>query len=128
MNYDILYAPMLEEYELTVFPYSALASGFLTGKYRSEADFGKSVRGQGDAKYLNEQGLNVLQALDNISEEHHTVPAAVALAWLSAQRNVGGALASATSLEQLKQILSATSLVLDEEDLELLDAVSKYKQ
>lgn len=125
-DFETLYAPIVEEYGLTVFPYSALASGFLTGKYRSEADFGKSVRGQGAAKYMNQKGFSVLEALDKISEKHHTVPAAVALAWLSAQQHVGAPIASATSLEQLEQILSAARLVLDDTDLKLLEDVSKY--
>lgn len=124
-GYETDYAPLVAEYGLTVFPYAALASGFLSGKYRSEADFNKSPRGQGAAKYLNEQGLNILNALDKVAEKHNTVPASVALAWLSSQHNIGGPIASATSVEQLQQILSSTSLQLDSADLELLDAVSK---
>src|SRR5690606_22122124 len=119
--YETDYAPIVAAHNLTVFPYSALASGFLTGKYRSEADFSKSPRGQGAAKYLNEQGLDILKALDQIAEKHNTVPATVALAWLSAHPNIGGPVASATSVEQLNQILSSTSLNLDKTDLELLD-------
>lgn len=124
-GYETDYAPIVDEHGLTVFPYSALASGFLTGKYRSEADFGKSPRGQGAATYLNEQGLKVLQALDQVAEKHGTAQAAVALAWLSAQPHIGGPIASATSKEQLSQILSAASLNLDREDLELLDTASR---
>lgn len=124
-TYETGYAPVAAEYGLTVFPYYALASGFLTGKYRSEADFGKSPRGQGAAKYLNEQGLKVLEALDQIAEKHRTVPAAIALAWLSAQPNIGGPVASATSKEQLQQILSSASLNLDSADLASLDKASK---
>src|SRR5690554_1483167 len=124
-GYEADFAPIVAEHNLTVFPYFALAAGFLTGKYRSEADFNKSPRGQGAAKYLNEQGLNILKALDQIAEKHQTVPASVALAWLAAQPNIGGPIASATSVEQLKQILSSVSLHLDKTDLELLDNVSK---
>src|SRR5690554_391120 len=124
-GYETDYAPIVAEHNLTVFPYYALASGFLSGKYRSEADFNKSPRGQGAVKYLNEQGLNILKALDQIAEKHQTVPASVALAWLAAQPNIGGPIASATSVEQLKQILSSVSLHLDKTDLELLDNVSK---
>lgn len=124
-GYETDYAPIAAQYGLTVFPYYALASGFLTGKYRSEADFSKSPRGQGAANYLNEQGLKVLQALDQVAEKHGTVPATIALAWLSAQPNIGGPVASATSREQLEQILSSTSLNLDSADLELLDTASK---
>jgi len=124
-GYEKGYAPIVAQHGLTVFPYYALAAGFLTGKYRSEADFSKSPRGQGAAKYLNEQGLNILHALDQIAEKHNTVPASVALAWLSAQPNIGGPVASATSRKQLQQILSSTSLNLDQVDLELLDQASK---
>lgn len=124
-EYETDYAPIVARHNLTVFPYFALAAGFLTGKYRSEADFNKSPRGQGAAKYLNDQGLNILKALDQIAEKHNTVPASVALAWLAAQPHIGGPIASATSVEQLKQILSSTSLQLESTDLELLDSVSK---
>lgn len=124
-GYEADFAPIVAKHNLTVFPYFALAAGFLTGKYRSEADFNKSPRGQGAAKYLNDQGLNILKALDQIAEKHNTVPASVALAWLAAQPHIGGPIASATSVEQLKQILSSTSLQLESTDLELLDSVSK---
>lgn len=124
-DYETNYAPIVAEHNLTVFPYYALAAGFLTGKYRSEADFNKSPRGKGAAKYLNEQGHQILNALDEIAEKHNTVPAAVSLAWLSAQPNIGGPVASATSKEQLQQILSSTTLNLDEADLALLDKVSE---
>ena len=124
-GYETNYAPIVAEHQLTVFPYSALASGFLSGKYRSEADFNKSPRGQGAANYLNENGLNVLNALDQIAEKHQTAPATVSLAWLSAQPNIGGPIASATSKGQLTEILSSTTLQLDDADLALLDKVSK---
>src|SRR5690606_16788574 len=124
-DYETNYALIVAEHNLTVFPYYALAAGFLSGKYRSEADFNKSPRGQGAAKYLNEQGLNILNALDEIAEKHQTVPAAVSLAWLSAQPHIGGPVASATSKGQLAEVLSSARLNLDRTDLELLDNVSK---
>ena len=124
-TYETDYAPIVAEYGLTVFPYSALASGFLSGKYRSEADFNKSPRGQGASNYLNEKGIGVLNALDQIAEKHNTVPATVALAWLSAQPNIGGPIASATSTQQLPQILSAATLNLEESDLKLLNDASQ---
>lgn len=124
-GYEKNYAPLVEEFGLTVFPYYALASGFLTGKYRSKDDLAKSVRGKGVANYLNDKGLNILKALDELAEKHNAVPATISLAWLSAQPNIGGPVASATSKEQLAQILSVTELNLDEEDLKLLDEVSK---
>jgi len=123
--YESNYAPLVAEHNLSVFPYSALAGGFLTGKYRSESDFQKSPRGAGAGNYLNEKGLGILKALDQIAEKHNTAVATVSLAWLSAQPNIGGPLASATSLDQLYEVLSSTNLKLDESDFELLDSVSK---
>lgn len=124
-GYEKNYAPLVEEFGLTVFPYYALASGFLTGKYRSKDDLAKSVRGQGVANYLNDKGLNILKALDELAEKHNAVPATISLAWLSAQPNIGGPVASATSIEQLNQILASTKINLSQEDLELLDKASK---
>lgn len=74
------YAPLVKEFDLSVFPYWSLAAGFLTGKYRSEDDLSKSQRGEGVRKYLSPKGLEVLKALDEISEKHHTTQGAVALA------------------------------------------------
>lgn len=125
-GYETDYAPLVEEFGVTVFPYSALASGFLSGKYRSEADFGKSPRGQGAATYMNDRGLGVLKALDQVAEKHQSVPASVALAWLSAQPHIGGPIASATSIAQLEQLLSSVKLTLDGPDLELLSKASAF--
>ncbi len=123
--YETDYAPIAAEHKLSVFPYSGLASGFLTGKYRSENDFNKSPRGQGVAKYLNPQGIKILNALGQTAQKHDATPASVALAWMTAQPYVDAPIASATDKEQLLQILQSASLKLDKEDLELLDAVSK---
>lgn len=124
-KYETEYLPIVEKFGLSVFPYWALAAGFLTGKYRNEADLGKSVRGGGVQKYLNEKGLSVLASLDSIAEKHNTQQAAVALAWLLAQPNIGAAIASATSKTQLATLFEATELKLDPEDLDLLDQKSK---
>lgn len=124
-KYETEYLPIVEKFGLSVFPYWALAAGFLTGKYRSEADLGKSIRGGGVQKYLNEKGLSVLASLDSIAEKHNTQQAAVALAWLLAQPNIGAAIASATSKTQLATLFEATELKLDKEDLNLLDQKSK---
>lgn len=123
--YETDYAPIAAQYGLTVFPYWSLAAGFLTGKYRSEADLGKSVRGQGAKQYLNEKGLGVLKALDTVAAKHNSTPASVALAWLLAQPNIGAPIASATSKAQLDTLIAATSLHLDQQDLQLLDTASK---
>lgn len=124
-GYESQYAELAKKYNLTVFPYWSLASGFLSGKYRSEADFGKSVRGSGAAKYLNEKGFAVLAALDKISAKHNTAQTTVALAWLLAQPQVGAPIVSATNISQLKSLLAAPSLLLDQEDLALLNEASK---
>lgn len=124
-TYETDYAPIAAEHNLSVFPYSALASGFLTGKYRSEDDLNKSPRGQGLAKYINNQGLKVLNALDQTAQKHNTTMAAVALAWLPTREQVHAPIASASDKTQLLQILQSVSLKLDKEDLELLNMVSK---
>lgn len=110
--------------QIGVIPYFALAAGFLTGKYRSEADFGKSPRGSGMAKRLNPRGLAILSALDAVAARHATSQAAVALAWLMAQPSIAAPIASATSLEQFRQIVGAASLQLSPDDVAALDEAS----
>ena len=124
-DYESKYAPLADKYNLTVFPYWSLAAGFLTGKYRSEDDLGKSVRGDSVKKYLNEKGLGVLKALDQVSEKHNTTQATVSLAWLMAQPHIGAPIASATSERHLETLFEAPKLKLDQEDLQLLDKASK---
>lgn len=124
-NYESKYAPLAEKYGLTVFPYWSLASGFLTGKYRTEEDLSKSVRGGGVKKYLNEKGLSVLDALDNVSEKHNSSLATVSLAWLLAQPNIGAPVVSASKVSHLNTIFEAPNLRLDSEDLSILDKASK---
>jgi len=124
-KYETEYAPIVEEYGLTVFPYWSLASGFLSGKYRSEVDLGKSTRGGNAKKYLNAKGLGLLEALDKISKAHNTQQASVALAWLLAQPHIGAPIVSATSKSQLKAIVDATNLKLNSEDFIFLDERSK---
>jgi len=113
--------PVCEEYHLGVTPYYGLASGFLTGKYRSEADLGKSPRGAGMKKYLNERGMKILAALDSLAKEYSTSLATIALSWLMSRPVVTSAIASATSLDQLKTLLDATRIDLSPEALRLLD-------
>lgn len=107
-----------------VLPFYGLASGFLTGKYRSEADFGKSVRGARMAAFLNARGLRVLAALDDIAAESGATPAQVALAWLAAQPGVTAPIASATSLAQLDELLGVLTLELSAGQVERLTAAS----
>ncbi len=124
-NYETVYKPLVEKYNLAVMPYYSLASGFLTGKYRSEADLGKSVRGGGLKHYLNERGYAVLDALDTIASKYNSKPATVALAWQLAQPTITSSIVSATSRSQLQSLIDAPSLKLDEEDLIILDKVSR---
>jgi aryl-alcohol dehydrogenase-like predicted oxidoreductase len=106
---------------LGVLPYYGLASGFLTGKYRSAADKGKSVRGDRMDAYLNERGLRILAALDEIAAEAGATPAQVALAWLAAQPGVTAPIASATSVAQLEELLGVLTLELTPDQVERLD-------
>lgn len=116
--------PLCEAEGLGVINYYALAAGFLTGKYRSAADLGKSPRGAGVKKYLNERGHAVLKALDDVAARHNTTPAQVALAWLIARPSVTAPIASATSLEQFQDIVNAVELKLSAADIAELDKAS----
>ncbi len=107
-----------------VINFYALASGFLSGKYRSEADLGKSARGQGVKKYLNPQGLRVLAALDAVAQRLNTTPAQAALAWQIARPSITAPIASATSLAQLEGLVAAARLKLDADAIRTLDAAS----
>jgi aryl-alcohol dehydrogenase-like predicted oxidoreductase len=100
-----------------VVTYYSLASGFLSGKYRSEADFSQSARGAGMGKYLNARGRKILAALDAVAERHGAQPAEVALAWLMTRRGVTAPIASATSVAQVESFARAAELELDAEDL-----------
>jgi len=117
-------APLCRERGIGVIGYYGLASGFLTGKYRSEQDLSKSVRGEHVRTYLTERGFSILEALDRISARYEVAPAAVALAWVIAKPGITAPIASATSVEQLKSLVEAAKLKLDREAMELLDKVS----
>jgi len=117
--------PVVRRENLGVVCYYALASGFLSGKYRGEADLGKSaVRGGAVRKYLNAHGLRVLTALDTIAAAHRATPAQVALAWLIARPSITAPIASATSVEQVRDIAAATRLTLAADEIAELDAAS----
>jgi aryl-alcohol dehydrogenase-like predicted oxidoreductase len=109
---------------LGVITYYSLASGFLTGKYRTEADFGKSVRGGSMQKYLNERGKRILAALDTIADKHNISQAGVALAWLVNNPDVTAPIASATKSKHLQAFAEATQVNLTQEDMDLLDQAS----
>jgi len=112
------------EKNLGVISYYSLASGFLTGKYRSEADFAKSARGGGVGKYLNDRGFRILAALDEISAVHGVPLATVALAWLIQRPAVTAPIASATSVDQLAELVKAAAITLSPEDVARLDQAS----
>jgi aryl-alcohol dehydrogenase-like predicted oxidoreductase len=112
------------EKELGVITYYSLASGFLSGKYRSEADLSKSTRGKGVKKYLNTRGFRVLDALDRVAAAHHATPASVALAWLIARPSVTAPIVSATNLAQLDELVRAATLSLEDNAVALLNEAS----
>jgi aryl-alcohol dehydrogenase-like predicted oxidoreductase len=112
---------------LGVLPYFGLASGFLTGKYRSAADFGKSVRGDRMGGYLNEIGRAVLAALDEVAADTGATQAQIALAWLAAQPGVTAPIASATSLAQLEELLGVLTLELSAAQIERLSEASSSR-
>jgi aryl-alcohol dehydrogenase-like predicted oxidoreductase len=111
--------------DIAALPYYGLASGFLTGKYRSSADFGQSVRGDRMAKYLTARGLGVLGTLDTIAQETGATQSQIALAWLAAQPGVAAPIASARTPAQLEELIGAMDLELSEDHLARLDAASR---
>jgi aryl-alcohol dehydrogenase-like predicted oxidoreductase len=110
--------------EIGVITYFSLAKGFLSGKYRSEADLGQGARSGDAAAYLNERGFRILAALDAVSARHGAKPAEVALAWVIARPGVTAPIASATSIVQTDSLIRAASLKLSSEDVAELDEAS----
>jgi aryl-alcohol dehydrogenase-like predicted oxidoreductase len=111
---------------LGVLNYYSLASGFLTGKYRSKDDLVKSARGGGVAKYLDDRGFKILEALDEVAAELNSTPATVALAWLIHRPSVTAPIVSATSTDQLKSIIKAPDLEITAPQIEFLTAASAW--
>jgi len=111
--------------DIGVITYYSLASGFLSGKYRSEKDLGKSPRGAGITKYLDARGLRLLAALDQVAAEVKAAPAEVALAWLIARPGVTAPIASATSRDQLNSLVKATTLRLSAAQIAVLDEAGR---
>lgn len=110
---------------LGVVNYFSLASGFLTGKYRSEADLGQSQRGSGiGQKYLNPRGMKILDALDIVAQKHAVEPAEIAMAWLMARPGITAPIASATRRGHVESFRRAVDVKLDAEDLSTLDTAS----
>lgn len=116
--------PFCQEKGVGVISYFSLASGFLAGKYRSEADLAGSARRDMVKRYLNERGLRILEVLDRVALQHNATPARVALAWLIQRPSVTAPIASATNLDQLNELILATRLNLDPSSVELLNQAS----
>jgi aryl-alcohol dehydrogenase-like predicted oxidoreductase len=123
-DYEANLEPVCLSSNIGVIPYYSLASGFLTGKYRSEKDTVGAKRGEGVKKFLNERGFRILAALDRVAKEYSANPTRVALAWLMARPSITAPIASATSVEQLKDLVAATQLTLSEEAIERLNQAS----
>jgi len=123
-DYESQLESVVTQYGLGVVVYYALASGFLTGKYRSEGDLSKSPRGRGAKKYLNGRGLRILSALDAAAEQHKATPAQIALAWIMASKSVTAPIASATSVAQINELCGAMSLQLSPTTVEQLNTAS----
>jgi len=116
--------PVCQEHSIDVINYYALASGFLTGKYRTEQDLAKSKRAS-NKKYFNERGFKILKALDEVSAQYNANPAQVSIAWLLSRPTILSPIASATTVEQLGDLIKATELKLDKEAIALLTDASE---
>lgn len=123
-HYEADLEPVALAQQLAVVPYYSLASGFLSGKYRSREDLAKSARGSRVEKYLDHRGIRILAALDYVAQRHDATLAAVALAWLIARPSITAPIASATSLEQVQSLVAAVHLKLDPADIQALNDAS----
>ncbi len=120
------FRPYCLEKNISVINYYSLASGFLTGKYRTENDLSKSARGDGNKKYMNERGFKILAALDIVAKRYNSNPATVSLAWLNAQPSIAAPIASATNIAQLNDLIASAKLRLDNEAMDVLNKASAY--
>ena len=125
-KFEAEYSKLVQDEALGVIPYYSLASGFLTGKYRSEADLDKSMRGQGVKKYLNERGFKILAVMDEVAHEQNVPVSQIAIAWLLHKPLITAPIASATSISQLAELLHATTLSLTQEQMTRLDLASAF--
>ncbi len=126
-DYETQLEPLCLREGLGVISYFSLASGFLTGKYRTEADVAKSARGQAAKKYMNEHGFRILHALDELAARYVATQAQIALAWLMARPSVTAPIASATTTEQLAELVASTKLRLDQDAIEVLNEASAWE-
>ena len=117
-------ADLCEREEIGVITYFSLAKGFLSGKYRTEADLTKSPRGGGVKVYLNPRGFRILDALEAVAARHKAKPAEIALAWIMARPGVTAPIASATSVEQVDSLVRATEVTLSDDDIAALNEAS----
>ena len=124
VDYEKELEPLCRQNGLGVINYFSLASGFLTGKYRSEDDLSKRARAGFVKKYLNERGFRILEALDRVAQQYNMTPAKVALAWLISQPSITAPIASATNLEQLSELIEATTIELNPFAIDLLNQAS----
>ena len=126
-GYEAELEPLIQETQLGVISYYSLASGFLSGKYRSAEDAAKSpARGQSVVdKYLNPRGLRILTALDDIAGTHGASASQIALAWLIVRPGITAPIVSATSVDQLKDVLAAANIALSAQDVQQLDDASR---
>ena len=119
--------PICIENNISVINFYSLAAGFLTGKYRIKNDLSKSVRGARAEGYLNEKGLRILSALDEIAKQHQTTMATISVAWLLQRKAITAPIASATNLTQLHDLLKAVEIKLSSENVALLNEASKWE-
>ncbi|PSL27666.1 aldo/keto reductase [Chitinophaga ginsengisoli] len=120
------YLPITQQYQLGVISYYSLASGFLSGKYRSKEDAAKSARGEKAISYLDERGQSILETLDEVAADFKTTPASVAIAWLVQRPDITAPIVSATNTKQLEDLVKATQLGLDAGAIEKLNIASDY--
>ena len=119
-------APICKEYGLGVITYYSLASGFLSGKYRSAKDLSKSPRGNNVKAYLDDRGQRILRALDELSKEYNTTPAALSLSWLMKKPGITAPIASATEFKHIESFGEAVRLDLTKESMDKLDRASSW--
>ena len=123
-EYESHLEPLCEKEGLGVINYFPLAGGFLSGKYRSESDAAGKARARNVTKYLNERGLKILGALDQVAKKYNATPARISLAWLLARPSITAPIVSATNLEQLSDLISSVELTLDRDSVEFLNQAS----
>ncbi len=120
---------LCREHELGVITYFSLARGFLTGKYQPNKALPQSIRAQGvQDRYMNERGFRILAEVERVASRYHATPAQVALAWIIARPGVTAPIASATSVQQVRELLGAVELKLDDEAMTALNKVSEWRK